>query len=276
MKNGHAYSQKNAAENKSQLNLNIKTIFDEFLENKSKCCHFENNQYIKKLPRQIYSKLPKVSFKHMNSKKNVIQFYTHLFFKDFKDLSRMLSFIKQPALCLQFIRSIICPTMEEQRYQPTVGELKLACLLFPGPCLNFRELRQNGPHQLRSVAETEFKAAVKELCDKGLGTFNSIGVPRAQKAVTILSNKKPSDLTLEPWTCGMRRKDQYVEKYHNTCHKAITAPMREFLIAQGSLNQSIILALIEMPITTRIAALGISHHFPRPGAQFFGWSCRQS
>ena len=147
-----------------------------------------------------------------------------------------ISFTKHIPLSLQFIRSIVCPTMEEQRYQPTVGELKLACLLFPGPCLNFRAFRQSGPRRLRSVADTEFKAAVKELCDEGLGTLNSIRVPRAQKAVTIFSKKKPSDPTLEPWTCDMCRKDQYVEKYHNTCHKAITPPMREFLIAQGLLN----------------------------------------
>ena len=70
--------------------FNFFRIFDEFLQNKSKCRHFENNQSIRKLPQQIYSKLPKVSFKHMNSKKNVIQFYTHLF-KDLKDMSPMLA-----------------------------------------------------------------------------------------------------------------------------------------------------------------------------------------
>ena len=73
--------------------FNFFKIFDEFLQNKSKCRHFENNQYIIKFPRQIYSKLPKVPFKHMNSKKNVIQFYTHLF-KDLKDLSRMLGCVR--------------------------------------------------------------------------------------------------------------------------------------------------------------------------------------
>ena len=72
---------------------NFFKIFDEFLQNKSKCRHFENSQSIKKLPRQIYSKLPKVPFKYMNSKKNVIKFYTHLF-KDLKDLSRMLYVLK--------------------------------------------------------------------------------------------------------------------------------------------------------------------------------------
>ena len=44
-----------------------------------KCHHFESSQGIKKLPRQIYCELPEVPFKHFNSKKNVIEFYTHLF-----------------------------------------------------------------------------------------------------------------------------------------------------------------------------------------------------
>ena len=35
-----------------------------------KCHHFENNQDIRKLPRQIYIKLFKVSFKQFNLKKN--------------------------------------------------------------------------------------------------------------------------------------------------------------------------------------------------------------
>ena len=46
------------------------------------------NRYIKKLARQLYSKLLKVPFKHFNLKKNVTEFYTHVF-KDFKYLSPM-------------------------------------------------------------------------------------------------------------------------------------------------------------------------------------------
>ena len=46
----------------------------------------KKNHDIKKLPRQIYSKLPKVPFKHFDSKKSVKEFYTRLF----KDLSSML------------------------------------------------------------------------------------------------------------------------------------------------------------------------------------------
>ena len=45
----------------------------------NKCHHFESSQGIKKLPRQIYCELPEVPFKNFNSKKNVIEFYTHLF-----------------------------------------------------------------------------------------------------------------------------------------------------------------------------------------------------
>ena len=51
----------------------------------SKCRHFENNQDMTKLPWQIYSKLPKVSFKSFSSWYNVIPFYAHLF----KDVSSM-------------------------------------------------------------------------------------------------------------------------------------------------------------------------------------------
>ena len=45
----------------------------------NKCHHFESSQSIKKLPRQIYCELPEVPFKDFNSKKNLIEFYTHLF-----------------------------------------------------------------------------------------------------------------------------------------------------------------------------------------------------
>ena len=45
----------------------------------NKCRHFETNRDIKKLPRQIYSKLFKFPFKHFNSKKNVTESYTHPF-----------------------------------------------------------------------------------------------------------------------------------------------------------------------------------------------------
>ena len=47
------------------------------------CRHFETNQDIKILPRQIYSRSPKVPFKKYNSKKSLIEFYIHPF-KDFE------------------------------------------------------------------------------------------------------------------------------------------------------------------------------------------------
>ena len=52
----------------------------------NKCRHFETNQKIRKLPRQIYIKLFEVSFKQFNWKKNATEFYNHYF----KDLSSML------------------------------------------------------------------------------------------------------------------------------------------------------------------------------------------
>ena len=53
----------------------------------NKCRHFETNQNIRKLPRQIIIKLFKVSFKQFNWKKNPTEFYTHYF----EDLSSMLT-----------------------------------------------------------------------------------------------------------------------------------------------------------------------------------------
>ena len=47
---------------------------------------FEADADVKKLPWQIYSKLPKVPFKHSNSKKYVIEFHS----QPFEDLSCML------------------------------------------------------------------------------------------------------------------------------------------------------------------------------------------
>ena len=46
----------------------------------------------KKLPQQIYSKLPKVVFKSFTSHKNVIQFYKYLFKDLFHRLLNILSF----------------------------------------------------------------------------------------------------------------------------------------------------------------------------------------
>ena len=65
-------------------------IFDEFLHELSICCHFDNNQDVKKLPRQTYSKLPNVPFQSFNSWKNVIVCHTHPF-KDLQDLSPTLA-----------------------------------------------------------------------------------------------------------------------------------------------------------------------------------------
>ena len=43
----------------------------------------------KKLPWQIYSKLPKIPYKSFNSQKNMIKFHTH-HFEDLKDLNPIL------------------------------------------------------------------------------------------------------------------------------------------------------------------------------------------
>ena len=52
----------------------------------SKFRHFETNLNIRKLPRQIYIKLLKVSFKEFNWKNSAMEFHTH----HLKDLSSML------------------------------------------------------------------------------------------------------------------------------------------------------------------------------------------
>ena len=54
----------------------------------NKCRNFETNQNIRISPRQICIKLPKVSFKQFNRKKNATEFYIH----HFKYLSSMLFF----------------------------------------------------------------------------------------------------------------------------------------------------------------------------------------
>ena len=126
--------------------------------------------------------------------------------------------------------------MEDQQFQRTLAELKVACALFPGPCLNYRAFRQSGPRRLRSVADAEFRTAIKELSDEGLGTLHTIRVARAQNSATIFCKKNPSDPTLDPWPSNICRKEQYVEKFNKTCHKAITSAMRNFLVARGVLN----------------------------------------
>ena len=63
-------------------------FFYESLQKLSKCRHFENNQDLKELPRQIYTKLPTIPFMSPNAWKNVRHFYIHLL-KDLKDLSPM-------------------------------------------------------------------------------------------------------------------------------------------------------------------------------------------
>ena len=80
----------------------------------NKCHHFKAIHDIKKLPRQIYSKLPEVPFKHFDSKKNVKEFYTPLF----KDLSSML-------FCLV---SFACNFRGQH-----VGTNKISCLTFERP-----------------------------------------------------------------------------------------------------------------------------------------------
>ena len=126
--------------------------------------------------------------------------------------------------------------MEEQKLQPTKEELKLACLLFPGPCLNYRASIQSAQRRLRSIAEAEFKGAVKELSDEGFGSVQTLRIARVRNPVAIFCKKKPTDPSLQPWAFDICTKEQYAEKYSNSCHKAITPHMREFLIARGFFN----------------------------------------
>ena len=71
----------------------------------NKCRHFETNQNIRKLPRQIYIQLLKVSFKQSNWKRNATEFYTH----HFKDLSSML------LVGLRF--RVLSPLTDEPRFE---------------------------------------------------------------------------------------------------------------------------------------------------------------
>ena len=76
-----------------------------------KCRHFVTNQDTKKLPRQIYRKLPKVSFKHFSSKKNAIEFYT----RPFKDLRPILITASITKVVQQYYTD--CVNKKDQRFK---------------------------------------------------------------------------------------------------------------------------------------------------------------
>eukprot|EP00112_Aurelia_sp_Birch-Aquarium-sp1_P023714 Seg717.4 transcript_id=Seg717.4/GoldUCD/mRNA.D3Y31 product="hypothetical protein" protein_id=Seg717.4/GoldUCD/D3Y31 len=128
--------------------------------------------------------------------------------------------------------------MEDEKTQPTIAELKTACLLFPVPCLNYRALRQSGPRCLRYIAAAEFTAAAAtQITTDGFGSLQTVWSARKTHQFATFVKKNHKDASFQPWTSTLCSKEQYSAKYQQPCFKAIALHMRQVLIREGHLPE---------------------------------------
>ena len=73
--------------------------------------------------------------------------------------------------------------------------------------LNYRAFKQSAQRRLRSIAEAEFKGAVKELSDEGFGSVQTLRIARACTTVPIFYKKKPTDPSLQPWAFDIAQRN---------------------------------------------------------------------
>ena len=137
---------------------------------------------------------------------------------------------------LQFLKTLVEPTMDIERAQPTTLAIKAACLLFAGPVLTYRCFKQGASRPLRGIAEAEFTNAITALRTSNFGRVVSVRVPRTPRLMVALVKHKPDDIQ---WPSSLCEEQEYRQRYNIPTHRSVTPAIRRALERDGHVSPGI-------------------------------------
>ncbi|KAJ8030604.1 hypothetical protein HOLleu_27063 [Holothuria leucospilota] len=112
-------------------------------------------------------------------------------------LSRAFQFLDycdmQKEILMEFLESVTNGVMDQERKQPTSGDIKVALCLFPGRLVTVRAFKQSGPRFLRGITQQEIINQMRDLTS--LGEIVNVKIPRS-RAIAVFVKRDPAQIDL--------------------------------------------------------------------------------
>jgi len=105
--------------------------------------------------------------------------------------------------------------------------IKTAFLLFAGPLLTYRALKQSGPCGRGGIANSEFSNAMNDLEESGLGKARSVLVRFSSNPVTVFVKEDPDKVA---WPTDYCSQTEYHSHYNQPTNKSISVAIKCALI----------------------------------------------
>ena len=98
----------------------------------------------------------------------------------------------QKQMFADFVKSIVEPTTEKARPQPTAMDIRSAILRFPGRRVTYQAFKKYSPRSLRSIQRQEFQQSAETLSE--FGTAVQIRIPRQARKMAVFLKKSGHDI----------------------------------------------------------------------------------
>ena len=105
-----------------------------------------------------------------------------------------------------------------EKMQPTLDEIMIGVLMFPGPVVTKRCFKQSAVRKIRGIVDSEFVAALEQLEKDGCGVIKKLRASasaRREIMVFVKLEELPEEITL---VC----RDEYRKKFQLPIHKGIS------------------------------------------------------
>ena len=102
--------------------------------------------------------------------------------------------------------------------QPTLDEIMIGVLMFPGPVVTKRSFKQSAGRKIRGIVDSEFVMALERLETDGCGVIKKLRASvnaKREIVVFVKLEELPEEITLVS-------RDEYRKKFQLPIHKAIS------------------------------------------------------
>ncbi len=105
-----------------------------------------------------------------------------------------------------------------EKMQPTLEEIMIGVLMFPGPVVTKRSFKQSAGRKIRGIVDSEFLTALERLEKDGCGVIKKLRASVNARRETVVFVK----LEELPGEIALVSRDEYRKKFQLPIHKAIS------------------------------------------------------
>lgn len=121
-----------------------------------------------------------------------------------------------------------------EKKQPSLDDIKVGVLMFPGPVVTKRSFKQSAPRNIRGITESEFLTILETLGKNGYGTLMKLrSTPNARSEILVFvklenlpdhASLVNGNDSLNSSICQCMKAKLYLRKRKRNCSQSICFP----------------------------------------------------